>query len=192
MNFMYRTPLWPPVAMSSRRLGSFGASQVPVLDAHELAAGKLSALFDRRASRDLFDAHQLLRKGNLDRVLLRLGFVVYGGASRRDWRTLSIQDIQVDPTEVDRQLWPVLRSGNAPPRDELISWGENLVADLRREASAFIPFEENEIEFLTRLNDEGEITPEHLTDDERLREVIRSHPGLLWKALNVSEHRGKG
>jgi hypothetical protein len=58
--------------------------------------------------------------------------------------------------------------------------------------SALIPFEENEIEFLTRLNDEGEITPEYLTGDERLREVIRSHPGLCWKALNVSEHRGKG
>jgi len=192
MNFMYRTPLWPPVAMGSRRLGSFGASQVPVLDAHELAAGKLSALFDRRASRDLFDAHQLLRKGNLDRELLRLGFVVYGGASRRDWRTLSIQDIQVDPTEVDRQLWPVLRAGHVPPRDELGRWGESLVADCRELASALIPFEENEIEFLTRLNDEGEITPEHLTDDERLREVIRSHPGLRWKALNARKHRGKG
>jgi len=123
---------------------------------------------------------------------LRLGFVVYGGASRRDWRTLSIEDIQVDPTEVDRQLWPVLRAGHAPPRDELGRWGENLAADCRELASALIPFEENEIGFLNRLNDEGEITPEHLTDDERLREVISSHPGLRWKALNVRKHRGKG
>ena len=32
--------------------------------------------------------------------------------------------------------------------------------------------------------------PEVLTDDERLRDIIRTHPGLLWKALNVRQHRG--
>ena len=38
----------------------------PVLDIHELAAGKLAALLARRASRDLFDAHHLLLRGGLD------------------------------------------------------------------------------------------------------------------------------
>ncbi len=192
MNFMYRIPLWPLKARDSRRLGSFGASQVPVLDLHELAAGKLCALFDRNASRDAFDMHYLFREGDLDWKRLKLGFVIYGGASRRDWRTLSPEDIQVERNELERQLWPVLGAGQAPPRDELISWGENLVADLHRETSTFIPFEEHEVEFLASLNDYGKIEPEILTDDERMREVIRSHPGLLWKALNVREHRKNG
>ena len=44
--------------------------------------------------------------------------------------------------------------------------------------------------FLDRLNDEGEIEAELLTDDDDLQARIRSNPGLRWKALNVKKHRG--
>ncbi len=54
----------------------------------------------------------------------------------------------------------------------------------------FLPLTVREREFLERLNAKGEILPEVLTDDERLREIIRTHPGLLWKALNVQKLRG--
>ena len=49
-----------------------------------LAAGKLAALCARRASRDLFDARELLRT-DLDPTKLRLAFVVYGRLNRKDW-----------------------------------------------------------------------------------------------------------
>jgi len=75
VNFMLRTPLWPHEVIASHSVGSSSARDVPVLDAHELAAGKLAALFSREASRDLFDARELLRRGSLDRAKLRLGFV---------------------------------------------------------------------------------------------------------------------
>ena len=48
------------------------------------------------------------------------------------------------------------------------------------------------MEFLRRLNDNGDIAPELLTGDAGLQETIRLHPGLLWKALNVRKHRGLG
>ncbi len=53
-----------------------------------------------------------------------------------------------------------------------------------------LPFSENEIEFLDRLNDRGQIAPELLTEDPALQGKIDSHPGLQWKALNVRRHRG--
>ena len=53
-----------------------------------------------------------------------------------------------------------------------------------------LPFADHEREFLERLNGKGEIAPEVLTDDQRLLDVIRTHPGLLWKALNVRRRRG--
>ena len=56
--------------------------------------------------------------------------------------------------------------------------------------SLVLPFEPNESEFLNRLNDRGEIAPELLTEDADLQAIIRSHPGLLWKALNVRKRRG--
>ena len=70
--------------MDSRPFGSFAATGVPVLELHELVAGKLAALFSRSASRDLFDTRALLRDARLDWERLRLGFVVYGGINRKD------------------------------------------------------------------------------------------------------------
>ena len=92
VNFLLRTPLWPVERIDSRPVGTFQATDVPVLDIHELAAGKLAALLSRTASRDLFDASQLLRGGGLDAAKLRLAFVVYGGTSRKDWRTVSVDE----------------------------------------------------------------------------------------------------
>lgn len=60
MSYTLRVPLWPPRRLDSRALGDWRAEQVPVLDLHELAAGKLAALLSRTQARDLFDAQQLL------------------------------------------------------------------------------------------------------------------------------------
>jgi len=55
VNYLLRTPLWPAELADSRRVGSFQATQVRLLDLHEIAAGKLAALLSRNASRDIFD-----------------------------------------------------------------------------------------------------------------------------------------
>ena len=190
VNYLLRSPLWPHAVIDSRPVGAFAAAQVPVLDVHELAAGKLAALFSRTAGRDLFDVRELLQLGGLEPARLRLGFVVYGGINRRDWREVSMDDVQADPGDVHRQLAPMLRGDVAPVGSDLVEWTERLVADCRDLLSIVLPLEANEQEFLVHLNDRGEIVPELLTDDPRLRKLIRSHPGLLWKALNVRKHHG--
>jgi predicted nucleotidyltransferase component of viral defense system len=75
INFMFRVPLWPPEASDSRALGFAQTRQIPVLNIHELAAGKLPALFSRRASRDLFDTRELLWRNDLNQTSLRTAFV---------------------------------------------------------------------------------------------------------------------
>jgi len=94
LNYMFRIPLWPVVAKESCAVGSHKTSGIPILDIHELAAGKLAALMSRHASRDLFDAHLLLTKGNLDYKRLRLAFVLYGAMNRKDWRTVLLTRMQ--------------------------------------------------------------------------------------------------
>ena len=116
--------------------------------------------------------------------------MVYGGSNRRDWRTLSADMAGTSPEEVDRQLVPVLRADLAPLRGELQAWTSRLVDECRALMKAVLPLEENEIEFLSRLNEGGEIVPELLTPDSEEQRVIASHPGLLWKVLNVRQHRG--
>jgi hypothetical protein len=192
MNFMLRAPLWPVERVDSRPVGTFDAKEIPVVDIHELAAGKLAALLSRAASRDLFDTSQLLRVKGLDAAKLRFAFVVYGGINRKDWRTVSVDDVSVDVAEADVMLLPLLRGRDAPARSDLPEWTKKLASDCREFLSMVLPLTNPEREFLERLNDKGELVPELLTGDERLQNVIRTHPGLLWKALNVRQHRGMG
>ena len=48
MNFMYRHPLWDFESVDSHQFGGFQSKGIPILDIHELVAGKLAALFSRR------------------------------------------------------------------------------------------------------------------------------------------------
>ena len=64
---MARQPLFGAVRMESRILGRVGTGRVLVLDLHEIVAGKIVALFDRGAARDLFDVRRILAIEGLDR-----------------------------------------------------------------------------------------------------------------------------
>ncbi len=190
VNFMLRTPLWPPILADSRPMHTFTAARVPVLELHELAAGKLSALFGRNASRDLFDAHHMLSHLAFDQARLRLAFVVYGGINRRDWRSVSLDDVKAEPVDFERQLLPMLRAERAPDRAQVPEWSASLAGECRDLLSIVLPLQPEEIEFLSRLNDTGDIAPELLTADSMMQATIRGHPALLWKAQNVHRHRG--
>lgn len=72
LNFMFRIPLSPPVTRDSRAVGSYRSNEIRLVDVHELAAGKLAALLSRRASRDLFDTHQLFSFAPFNRQILRI------------------------------------------------------------------------------------------------------------------------
>jgi predicted nucleotidyltransferase component of viral defense system len=185
VNFTLRTPLWPPRVVPCHPVGSFKAAPVTVLDPHELAAGKLAALLARSANRDVFDAHRLLASPDLDPARLRLGFVVYGGMNRKDWRTVSPEDVKCDLAGAQRDLVPMLRADLAPVRGDLASWLDQLAAECRERLAVVLPLRSDELEFLEQLNGAGEIAPEILTGDPAMQALIRDLPGLRWKALNV-------
>jgi predicted nucleotidyltransferase component of viral defense system len=190
LNFMFRQPFWQIQRADSIQLGAYQARGTPILDIHELAAGKLTALLSRVQARDLFDCHRILTTLKLNMTLLRIGFVVYGGMNRKDWRTISIEDVEFDPGELARQLLPTLR-GVARPKDESPEqFGQRLVAQCRSGLSGLLPLTDSEKEFLDRLLDEGRIDASLLTDDAELKQRIESHPLLEWKALNVRRHKG--
>ena len=190
LNFMLRVPLWPVVVRASRPVGSLRVEGVPVVDEHELAAGKLSALLSRRASRDLYDAHGLLTRGGLDPVRLRLAFTVYGAMNRRDWRTVGVEDVALDVQEMRQKLLALLREPEVAMMGDPAARGRRLVEECRAALGAVLPLAASEREFLDRLLEHGEVQPSLLTEDPDLADRIRRHPGLAWKALNVRHHRG--
>jgi predicted nucleotidyltransferase component of viral defense system len=191
LNFMFRIPLWPVVAQDSRPVGSYMARQIPVVDIHELAAGKLAALLARHGSRDLFDTHQLLTSSNLDRERLRLAIVVYGAMNRKDWRTVSTSDVSFETNELENSLLPLLRRDFLAGLDQNTAWATRLVEECHQALEIVLPLSKAEIKFLDRLLDEGKIIPSLLTENDSLAERIACHPGLEWKAHNVRRHKEK-
>ena len=189
LNFMFRMPLWPIVHQDSRAVGSAMARNIPILDIHELAAGKLAALLARQASRDLFDAHLLLTSQPLRAERLRLAFVVYGAMNRKDWRTVSTDDIDFQARDIADRLIPVIRRAFLDQVSGMEVWAANLVRECREAMKIVLPFSPAEKEFLDRILDHGDILPALLTSDEELQKRIVGHPLLQWKALNVREHK---
>jgi predicted nucleotidyltransferase component of viral defense system len=189
LNFMFRIPLWPVATQDSHQVGTYQARAIPILDHHELAAGKLAALLARRASRDLFDAHYLLTRCEFDRRRLRTGFVLYGAMNRKDWRTGSVDDISFDPKELKNQLLPTLRSDAVTHIGQPRVWAKRLLDECRNALGLVLPLSDAEREFLDRLLDHGEIEPELLTADDVWAAQIQQHPLLQWKAINVRRHK---
>ena len=187
LNFMFRVPLWPVVIRDSRPVGSFSARGIPLLDEHELGAGKIAALLARHAARDLFDVHQLLTRGGLDREKLRLAFVAYGAMNRKDWRTVSAEDISFDERELRETLLPVLRTAHTTELSGSTEWARRMVDECRSALSIVLPFTERERKFLDRILEHGDIEPSLLTEDQDIAHRIRHQPGLLWKAQNVRD-----
>jgi len=191
INFLLRIPIWDLRTIDSQALGEHQAKGIVVLNEHELVAGKAVALLSRRAARDLFDSHGLLKALSLDADKLRLAFIVYGGMSRRDWHDVSLEDVGYNTNELHNALLPTLRNEYATDIKDVRSWADRMVLECLEELSILLPLRANEIDFLTSLNDEGEIHPELLTSDDDLARKIERQPGLLWKAQNVKKHRSK-
>ena len=81
---------------------------------HEPAAGKLSALLSRRKARALFDTRLILSMEDLDLKRLRIAFVVHGAMNRKDWRTLSPDDVEVDVADLAGNPTPLVPVGAVP------------------------------------------------------------------------------
>jgi len=190
LNFMFRQPLWDIQLADSQPFGDFQAKSIPVLDLHELAAGKLAALLARGQARDLFDCHRILNMDYLERDRLRIAFVVYGGMNRKDWRTVSIEDLDFNPAELTRLLTPTLDARAIQEQGSPAEFGACLVRECREGLSMVLPFNDAERQFLDLLLDRGEIDSTILTADETLQKCIQQQPLLEWKALNVRQYKG--
>jgi hypothetical protein len=84
----------------------------------------------------------------------------------------------------------MLRLDVRPAKPDIAAWTETLVRETRELMAAVLPLAPHELEFLERLNGTGDIVPEVLTGDSAMQAILRDHPGLKWKALNVKKFLG--
>ena len=185
INYMFRIPLWPLTAKSSISIGALQAEDLLLMDIHELAGGKLAALLDRSAVRDLYDVVRLLSMTEIDHGRLRTALVVYVGMNPHNLTDAVPEALNVSAAEVADRLTPLLRRGevgSSPP--EVRAYTERLLSQCREGLKPLLPFRPQEREFLTELAEMGEIRPELLTNDRELGNRILQQPMLLWRVQN--------
>lgn len=190
VNYMARQPLFGARRMKSAVLGGIRADDVLVLNLHEIVAGKLVALIDRHAARDLFDARRILSVKKLDWRRIKAAVLAIGACSRRDWRSMSAASIKGDPRELRQKLAICLPRDHFGGKRETDRWIDETV-ELCRERFAFL-FEltANEQAFLDGVLDRGEINADLLDIAPTVRARIAAMPMLAWKCQNVRRHRG--
>jgi len=185
LNFLHRVPIEPIGIMDSQPLGSYQVKGIPVLDLHALAAGKLIALLDRSAARDVFDAAGLFQHPDLDLERLRLPFVVMGAMSRKmDLRIITPEAARISETDFERMVRPLLRQ-----KYDLLNL-EAMQATARTGLARLLPLRPHETAFIEALWERGEIFPQALVTDPATQERISAMPMLRWKAQHVRSHRG--
>ena len=146
LNFMFRLPLWDIQPADSHALGDFQARDIALPDVHELAAGKLAALLARGQATDLFDSHRIFTIKGIDHDRLRLAFVVYGAMNRKDWRTVSIEDVDFDSVELARLLIPTLNRRFMEKQGPPAEYGKRLVKECQEKLKAVLPLNDPETE----------------------------------------------
>ena len=192
VNYMARQPLFGAVRMESRHFGGVRTSRVLVLDLHEIVAGKIVALFDRHAARDLFDVRRILSIEGLNWGWIKAAVLAIAACNRRDWRTVSTHAIACDPREFRQKLAICLPRGFFAGGEDIDAWIEHTI-ELCRERLAFLfDLSVNERKFLDDVLDRGEVDADLLDVEPEIRARIRAMPMLAWKSEHVRRHHGLG
>lgn len=150
----------------------------------ELFGGKIKALLERSAARDLYDVSMLSRSSlQYDLTILRRISILFGVTSKQDWRKMDFRTIdQIDQKMIDEELTPLLKQSETPSLQEMKS-------DVKKILTSILNYEGNEKKFLDRFLDEGKYEPELLFDNEHAK-LLKNHPAVLWKLQNLRMFKG--
>ena len=150
LNYMYRVPLLPLEYKESAKLGGRQSSPILLMSFEETVAGKLSALLDRDASRDLFDVYYILSSGKeMDKQKLKTVFLAYYIMEEKKKPEISLQSIQANPQDVIHKLRPVLRSREELDSDKkCIHWAKEAAREVKTQLKDILSLGTKEKQFL--------------------------------------------
>jgi len=179
LNFLMRVCLFPRQA---RACALDPAVSFEVLALEELMAGKLVALLDRTAARDLYDAYRfVLANAPYDETRLWRAFVFFAAAGLPlpMWEYDVSRLSRVTEARIQRELWPVLTQEERPAAKTMAEAVTPLLSRLLAPQSGGRAFCESVLA--------GHPATEHLfPDDKALAHQAASHPALLWKVQNIT------
>jgi len=186
INYLFRGPPYGMDRMQSAAIGSYRATNVPVLDIHEIVAGKMVALVTRRAARDLFDAHRIIAMPGLDWTKIKAATLMIGASTKSfDWRTASPDAIACEVGDITGKLTMCLHDRYFDPFGGPAGWIVRVTAECREKLAPLFQLMAGERAFLDAVLEQGEIDASTLDVSELVRAAIEASPALRWKAQNV-------
>ncbi len=170
--------------MSSAAVESYRATNVPVLDIHEIVVGKVVALVTRRARsvrcasdhrhvRSGFDEDQ---GGHLDDRCECQELRLAHSLARCD---------RVRVGDITGKLTMCLHDRYFDAFGGPAAWIESVTAECRKKLAPVFPLTAGERAFLDAVLERGEIDVSSLDAPQPVRAAIEASPALRWKAQNV-------
>jgi predicted nucleotidyltransferase component of viral defense system len=185
LNYMMRIPIWDVQTMTVHSPDPDYETDFPIVSFEELFAGKIKAMLERSAARDLYDVHSLSRDPHsADPARLRKAVILFGTTSKDDWRKKDLQTIDaIDDKTAKEELSPLLRSGEEIGLPAIKQRVKSYLSDLIR-------YDKDEQRFLDRFLDQGIYDPTLLFGDTDRAVRLGAHPAVLWKLQNLRQHLG--
>ncbi len=185
INYLHRQLLLPYCTRSAWTADNSQNCSGKLISIEELCAGKICACFDRTSPRDIYDVVKLplIAGRNWSSSIMRSIIIAYTGLLPKPVSDYSIEIVMRRLTREHflKTLIPMLLVDDHPEFDSLRSEAWKIL-------ESFTILNDNEQEFVNRLQ-RGELLPELLfPDNKRLQELMRTHPPLLWKVQNAREH----
>jgi predicted nucleotidyltransferase component of viral defense system len=188
LNFLFRMPLGGTATRELWQPGGLDRPRVPVVSTEEILVGKILALLDRGAARDVWDVANLPSAASdvLESRLFRVWLIALVSILDHPLTTYTRDRLEARITDrvVSEQLAPMLATNVPIPSRELVKSAWEVVG-------RFLSLTPNEEEFIAAIQ-RGELRPERLLpDDAEEVERIANHPAIRWKIANVRAHLAK-
>lgn len=119
---------------------------------------------------------------------MRIAFTLYAAMRKGDWKNISPDNIKFSVNDIRDRLIPVLKQDQIPGTSSSVihHWAEQLTNQCRAAFKNILPFNQQEIVFLQKIQ-HGIIDPQSICQDAILNEKIKTHPLLKWRALNSTK-----
>ncbi len=185
LNFIMRVPVWGVESKSPFPLDEDYLFECNSVSFEELFGGKIKALMDRSAARDLYDVFKLSQARDFfDTSKLRKNLILFGITCDTDWRKKDLRTVDgIDQKMVDEQLSPLLRSNDSIEIKPMKKTAKDFLAELMK-------YNKDEQRFMNRFLDDGIYEPLLLFTEEKQAKRLEKHPAVLWKLQNHRQYLG--
>jgi len=179
LNYIMRIPVWGIHSRPAQSPDADYTTDFPTVSLEELFAGKIKALMDRSAARDLYDVFHLASDPlNIDLLKLKKALILFGITCDQDWRQKNHSTIDaIDKEMAGTELSPLLRSGDEPNLKKMKATVKAFLGELMK-------YTDDERLFLDRFLDRAVYEPQLLFKDSEQARALSAHPAVLWKLQN--------